>query len=92
MTKIADDVNSIAARLKEIQEEKLQAIMGQPLEHKSAFDDVAEPVEAPKDIDWTGMYGYPCGYTPAKVVMMGDRIYYTLGGADSNTYVQVWTS
>lgn len=63
MTKIADDVNSIAARLKEIQEEKLQAIMGQPLEHKSAFDEVAEPVEAPKDIDWTGMYGYPCGYS-----------------------------
>ena len=49
-SKIADDSASIAQRLKEIEAEKMAAIMGKPLE--------GEPVEAPKDIDWTGMYGY----------------------------------
>lgn len=47
-TKIADDSASIAQRLKEIEAEKMAAIMGKPL----------EPTEAPADIDWTGMYGY----------------------------------
>ena len=48
-SKIADDSASIAQRLKEIEAEKMAAIMGKPIE--------GEPVEAPKDIDWTGMYG-----------------------------------
>lgn len=43
--KIADDAASIKARLDEIQRERMQAIMGTPI----------EPVEAPKDIDW-GMF------------------------------------
>lgn len=54
-TKIADDSPSIAQRLKEIEAEKMARVMGQPL-------DDAQPVKAPEDIDWTGMYGYPCGY------------------------------
>ena len=54
-TKIADDTASIAQRLKEIEAEKMAQIMGKPLEDP-------QPTEAPKDIDWTGMYGYPCGY------------------------------
>lgn len=56
-TKIADDTASIAQRLKEIEAEKMAAIMGKPLEDP-------QPTEAPADIDWTGMYGYPCGYKP----------------------------
>lgn len=51
----ADDMPSIAQRLKEIEAEKMAAIMGKPLEDP-------KPVEAPADIDWTGMYGYPAGY------------------------------
>lgn len=47
----ADDMPSIAQRLKEIEAEKMAAIMGKPLEDP-------KPVEAPADIDWTGMYGY----------------------------------
>ena len=50
MTKIADDSESIAKRLKELEAEKLAAIMGKPIEEP-------KPVEAPKDIDWTGLYG-----------------------------------
>lgn len=53
----ADDMPSIAQRLKEIEAEKMAAIMGKPLEDP-------KPVEAPADIDWTGAYGMytPCGY------------------------------
>lgn len=52
----ADDMPSIAQRLKEIEAEKMAAIMGKPLEDP-------KPVEAPADIDWTGAYGMytPCG-------------------------------
>ncbi len=46
----ADDMPSIAQRLKEIEAEKMAAIMGKPLEDP-------KPVEAPADIDWTGVYG-----------------------------------
>lgn len=53
-TKIADDTASIAQRLKEIEAEKMAAIMGKPLEDP-------QPTEAPADIDW-GMFA-PCGYT-----------------------------
>lgn len=52
----ADDMPSIAQRLKEIEAEKTARINGISLED-------AKPVEAPADIDWTGMYGYPTGYT-----------------------------
>jgi hypothetical protein len=51
----ADDMPSIAQRLKEIEAEKTARINGISLED-------AKPVEAPADIDWTGMYGYPAGY------------------------------
>ena len=52
----ADDTASIAQRLKEIEAETTARINGISLED-------AKPVEAPKDIDWTGMYGYhPCGF------------------------------
>ena len=60
-TKIADDTSSIAQRLKEIEAQKMQAIMGTPL-------DDAKPVDAPADIDWTGMYGVyvsPSGFNNA---------------------------
>lgn len=52
----ADDMPSIAQRLKEIEAEKMAAIMGKPLEDP-------KPVEALADVDWTGMY--PCGYIQA---------------------------
>lgn len=42
-TKIADDAAAIKSRLDEIQRERMQAIMGVPI----------EPVEAPKGIDWS---------------------------------------
>ena len=42
-TKVADDCAAIAQRLKEIQQERMQAIMGKPI----------EATEVPKDIDWT---------------------------------------
>jgi hypothetical protein len=51
----ADDMPSIAQRLKELEVEKTARINGISLED-------AKPVEAPADIDWTyGMYT-PCGY------------------------------
>ena len=52
----ADDAPSIAQRLKEIEAEKTARINGISLED-------AKPVEAPADIDWTGVYGMytPCG-------------------------------
>jgi hypothetical protein len=53
----ADDMPSIAQRLKEIEAEKAARINGISLEDP-------QPTEAPADIDWTGMYGYPAGYTP----------------------------
>jgi hypothetical protein len=53
--KAADDMPSIAQRLKEIEAEKAARINGISLEDP-------QPTETPKDIDWTGMYGYPCGY------------------------------
>jgi hypothetical protein len=53
-TKLADEYEYIKCRLEEIQSERLQAIMGKPLED-------AKPVEAPAEIDWTqwntGGYG-----------------------------------
>jgi hypothetical protein len=55
-TKAADDMPSIAQRLKEIEAEKAARINGISLED-------AKPTETPADVDWTGMYGYPCGYT-----------------------------
>jgi hypothetical protein len=51
----ADDMPSIAQRLKEIEAEKAARINGISLEDP-------QPTEAPADIDWTGMYGYPAGY------------------------------
>ena len=54
-SKAADDMPSIAQRLKEIEAEKASRINGISLED-------AKPVEAPDDIDWTGFHGYPCGY------------------------------
>jgi hypothetical protein len=51
----ADDTASIAQRLKELEAETTARINGISLED-------AKPVEAPKDIDWTGIYGM---YTPA---------------------------
>jgi hypothetical protein len=51
----ADDMPSIAQRLKEIEAEKAARINGISLEDP-------QPTEAPADIDWAGMYGYPCGY------------------------------
>jgi hypothetical protein len=50
----ADDMPSIAQRLKEIEAEKIARINGISLED-------AKPVEPPADIDWTGAYGM---YTP----------------------------
>ena len=51
MTKYeADDAAAINRRMEEIKAERWAAIQGKSLE--------GEPVEAPKDIDWTGMYGY----------------------------------
>jgi hypothetical protein len=47
----ADDTDSIAQRLKEIEAEKAARINGISLEDP-------QPTEAPADIDWTGMYGY----------------------------------
>lgn len=42
-TKIADDSAAIKKRMEEIQLERMQAIMGVPIEE----------TETPKDIDWT---------------------------------------
>lgn len=50
----ADEYAEIARIAKENEAERMKHLMGQPLED-------AQPVEAPKDIDW-GMYA-PCGYT-----------------------------
>ena len=54
--KLADDASAIKKRMEEIQLERMQAIMGRPI----------ESVEAPKDIDWVG-YDYAMGrdYDPA---------------------------
>jgi hypothetical protein len=52
----ADEYAEIAKRVKELESETSQRINGISLED-------AKPVEAPADIDWTGMYGYPAGYT-----------------------------
>jgi hypothetical protein len=46
----ADDTDSIAQRLKEIEAEKAARINGISLEDP-------QPTEAPADIDWTGVYG-----------------------------------
>jgi hypothetical protein len=66
-TKAADDMPSIAQRLKEIEAEKAARINGISLEDP-------QPTEAPKDIDWTGMYGYPCAnkvtFEPAQIGIM----------------------
>ena len=58
MSKIADDVTSIAKYMKEIEAERMQRVMGTPIEE-------AKPVETPAEIDWTawntggtGGYGY----------------------------------
>jgi hypothetical protein len=53
-TKIADDTQSIAQRLKEIEAEKMARIMGTPIEDP-------QPTEAPADIEWPAMYG-ACGW------------------------------
>jgi hypothetical protein len=50
-----NEFDEIGKRLNEIVKERSEAILGVPLED-------AKPVEAPADIDWTGMYGYPAGY------------------------------
>jgi hypothetical protein len=50
-----NDFASLNARSKELEADKTARINGISLED-------AQPVEAPKDIDWTGMYGYPAGY------------------------------
>ena len=51
----ADEYAEIAKGLKELEAAKLERINTPTIED-------AKPVEAPADIDWTGMYGYPCGY------------------------------
>jgi hypothetical protein len=50
-----NEFDQIAKGLKELEAEKVARINGISLED-------AKPVEAPADIDWTGMYGYPAGY------------------------------
>lgn len=45
--KLADDTTAIAKRLAEIEKERLEAIMGAPI----------DPVEPPKDIDWSNYVG-----------------------------------
>jgi hypothetical protein len=50
-----NEFDQIAKGLKELEAEKTARINGISLED-------AKPVEAPADIDWTGMYGYPAGY------------------------------
>lgn len=52
---IADQTDAIAQRLKELEAETTARINGISLED-------AKPVEAPADIDWTGIYGYPAGF------------------------------
>jgi hypothetical protein len=51
----ADEYAAIAQHLKELEAEKTARINGISLED-------AKPVEAPEDIDWNGMYGYPAGW------------------------------
>jgi putative methionine-R-sulfoxide reductase with GAF domain len=53
----ADEYAEIAKRVKELESETSQRINGISLED-------AKPVEAPADIDWTGIYGYQpvCGF------------------------------
>lgn len=47
--KIADDAAAIKARLEEIQQERMQAIMGKPIEETQVFDAA--------DIVWTATGG-----------------------------------
>ncbi len=54
-TKEADKYGEIAQALKQIEAETAARVNGMPLEDP-------QPTEAPADIDFTGMYGYPCGY------------------------------
>ena len=49
-SKLADEYSDINKRLEEIQAERQAHIMGKPIE--------GEPTEAPKDIDWSGVFGY----------------------------------
>lgn len=55
-TKEADKYGEIAQALKQIEAETAARVNGMPLEDP-------QPTEAPADIDFTGMYGYPCGYS-----------------------------
>lgn len=50
--KIADDAAAIKARLEEIQQERMQAIMGKPIEETKAL------VFEAADITWTAFSGY----------------------------------
>jgi hypothetical protein len=68
----ADDMPSIAQRLKEIEAEKVARINGISLED-------AKPVEAPADIDF-GMYT-PCGYTVQRVGIEHEPDEYWWGGS-----------
>jgi hypothetical protein len=47
--------DEIGKHLKGIEAQTTERINSTPL-------DEPKPVEAPADIDWTGMYGYPAGY------------------------------
>lgn len=65
MTKAADDYESIARHLKELEAEKQLALTG---------SSAPVQVEAPKDIDWTstyGVYAAPSGYTNAAHLAQG---------------------
>ena len=67
----ADEYAEIAKGLKELEAAKLERINTPTIED-------AKPVEAPADIDWTGVYGYhPCGYKTGDKVKM-DGITYTV--------------
>jgi hypothetical protein len=57
----ADDTDSIAQRLKEIEAEKAARINGISLEDP-------QPTEAPADIDWTGVFGHPVSFYPGETV------------------------
>jgi hypothetical protein len=59
--------DEIGKHLKGIEAQTTERINSTPL-------DEPKPVEAPADIDWTGMYGYPCAnkvtFEPAQIGIM----------------------
>jgi hypothetical protein len=75
-----NEFDEIAKGLKDIEAAKLERINGVPIED-------AQPVKAPEDIDWTGMYGYPAGYTTAGLPTHGHTYSYMTGGASSQSTV-----